>query len=112
MRRLVVGGGLGIAACLTGALLSSGASARQAADTITVSGVAPEHAPEPRMEARRDWLRLGDIRDFGDLGGRRGLHRARLEASVPEIDLQAVDLVDEHQDRATGGGELLVVRLS
>jgi len=41
MRRLVVGGGLGIAACLTGALLSSGAaSARQAADTITVSGVA------------------------------------------------------------------------
>src|SRR6478735_9623308 len=54
-------------------------------------------APEPRLEGalqRRFALR-------------RRIGKAKLRAFVPEIDVQALDLLDEQRDRPAGGSHFL-----
>jgi hypothetical protein len=58
------------------------------------------------VKARRHLLALAEIIGGGTVSP-AGLH-----ACMPEINVQPIDLLDEHQNCATDGGKLLAPRLS
>ena len=69
--------------------------------------VAPKCSLQSPVKARRNRLLL--------VSGRRcGRHRLSLRAlqtRVPKLDVQPIDLLDQHQNRATAGGGLRAIRL-
>src|SRR3954469_3517794 len=65
--------------------------------------VAPKHPLQPCVKARRNRLLL----ILGRPVGLDGCSSARLHARMPKLDVQAVDLLDEHENRATDSCGLL-----
>ena len=55
---------------------------------------------QPHVEARRNPLLLA----LGGPDARGGLSPPRLHTRVPKLDVQPIDLLDEHQNRATDSG--------